>query len=105
MRQPDVPPARQLPLLPHLWARECFCGFMGRLSDGRSEGRFGARRSNCITVTKMAWGRVRRDCLVKSRLALLMRILEGLRRRPLAHDGRLLCDDETDHRAFDAMQS
>ena len=29
-----VHPARQLPLLPHLWARECFCGFMGRLSDG-----------------------------------------------------------------------
>ena len=34
MRRPDVPPTRQLPLLPHLWARECFCGFMGRLSDG-----------------------------------------------------------------------
>ncbi|PQP16392.1 hypothetical protein C5613_36525 [Rhodococcus opacus] len=29
-----VHPARQLLLLPHLWARECFCGFMGRLSDG-----------------------------------------------------------------------
>ena len=84
--------------MPHIQARECFCGCISPLSD-RAIG--GAVRRPALELhhsDERSVGRVRWDRLVKSRLALVMRILKGLRRWPLAHDDRVLCDDDTDRR-------
>ena len=78
---------------------------MGRWPDGAIGGALRHPELELHHRDESDEGRVRRDCLVKSRLALVTRILKGLGRRPLAHDGRVLCDDETDHRHLGAMQS
>jgi len=82
----------QMPLMPHAEAREWLCGFMGRLSDGAIGG---AVRRPALELhhgdESDVGARVRWEGLVKSRLALVMRILEGLRRRPLGSNDRGLC--------------
>ncbi len=84
LRRPDVPPTRQMPLMPHAQARECFCGFMGRLSDGAIGGALRHPELELHHSDESGVGARALGGSGGNRLVLVMRILEGLGRWPLA---------------------